>query len=216
MPELYIITGSNGAGKSSVGPSYLPKYIQQSCTVFDGDKLYMEHQKELWASGMRAHKEIKKIALAFVEETFDNLVEGALQTRSDFVYEGHFTNDATWSVPKRFKESGFRIHLLFLGLTSPDLSQLRVTERSNAGGHYVPRNTIEANFFGNLEKLDQYFPMFDSIKIIDSSETNHSLILHLSNSKINYVLQPGELPAWFLSGLPNLITLINMLGSEKS
>jgi predicted ABC-type ATPase len=41
MPELYIITGSNGAGKSSVGPVYLPKYIQKNYTVFDGDKLFM-------------------------------------------------------------------------------------------------------------------------------------------------------------------------------
>lgn len=208
MSELYIITGSNGAGKSSVGPSYLPDHIQKNCKVFDGDKLYMEHQKELWVSGMRAHKEIKKISLSFVEETFDNLVEAALQNQSDFVYEGHFTNDATWSVPQRFKESGFRIHLLFLGLTSPDLSQLRVTERTNAGGHYVPRNTIEANFYGNLEKLDQYFSMFDSIKIIDSSETNHSLLLHLSDKKIDYALPSDKLPAWFSNGLPNLTALI--------
>ncbi len=39
MPELYIITGSNGAGKSTVGPNYLPQHIRQHNTVFDGDKL---------------------------------------------------------------------------------------------------------------------------------------------------------------------------------
>lgn len=208
MPELHIITGSNGAGKSSVGPSYLPKHIRENCTVFDGDKLFMEQRKELWNTGMRAHKEIKKIALAYVEETFDNLVEIALENRSDFVYEGHFTNDATWGIPQRFKDNGFKIHLLFLGLTSPDLSQLRVTERSNAGGHYVPRNTIEDNFFGNLEKLDQYFPMFDSIKILDSSETSHSLLVHLADGKVHYTLPPDQLPAWFLRGLPNLTALV--------
>lgn len=45
MPNLHIITGSNGAGKSSVGPSYLPDEIQLSCSVFDGDKLFMEKRK---------------------------------------------------------------------------------------------------------------------------------------------------------------------------
>jgi hypothetical protein len=34
----------------------------------------MQKQKELWQTGIKAHKEAKKIALAFVEETFDNLV----------------------------------------------------------------------------------------------------------------------------------------------
>ncbi len=48
MPALYIITGSNGAGKSTVGADYLPLSIQQSCQVFDGDKLFMEKQRDLW------------------------------------------------------------------------------------------------------------------------------------------------------------------------
>lgn len=100
MPQLYIITGSNGAGKSAVGVDYLPLTIQQNCTVFDGDKLYMQKQRDLWSDGIRAHKEAKKMALQFVEETFDNLVEQALTTQSDFAYEGHFTNEATWDIPR--------------------------------------------------------------------------------------------------------------------
>ncbi|MHB1178956.1 MAG: hypothetical protein ACYCZO_11580 [Daejeonella sp.] len=40
MPSLYIITGSNGAGKSTVGPDYLPEEISRQYTVFDGDLLY--------------------------------------------------------------------------------------------------------------------------------------------------------------------------------
>ena len=36
MPNLYIITSSNGAGKSTVGPEYLPKVIHSSYPVFDG------------------------------------------------------------------------------------------------------------------------------------------------------------------------------------
>ncbi len=35
MPELYIIISSNGAGKSTAGPDYLPEHIQQH-PVFDG------------------------------------------------------------------------------------------------------------------------------------------------------------------------------------
>ncbi len=99
MPELYIITGSNGAGKSTVGANYLPPSIQQRCTIFDGNKLFMPKQRELWQAGITAIKEAKKLAFAFVEETFDGLVEEALAQQTDFVYEGHFTNEATWNIP---------------------------------------------------------------------------------------------------------------------
>jgi len=113
MPELYIITGANGAGKSSIGATFLPIDIRSNYVVFDGDKLYMQKQRVLWESGMRAIKEAKKVAFAFVVETFEKLVEEALRTNDNFVYEGHFTNDATWDIPVRFKENGYKIHLIF-------------------------------------------------------------------------------------------------------
>lgn len=48
MHSLYIITGSNGAGKSTVGPDYLPEEILQHYTVFDGDLLYTRKFSELF------------------------------------------------------------------------------------------------------------------------------------------------------------------------
>lgn len=45
MPVLYIITGSNGAGKSSVGPEFLPFHLREA--IFDGDKLFMQKRSEL-------------------------------------------------------------------------------------------------------------------------------------------------------------------------
>ena len=58
MPELHIITGSNGAGKSTVGPEYLPQHIQNTCTIFDGDKLFIQKRNELWQN-LKAPKEVR-------------------------------------------------------------------------------------------------------------------------------------------------------------
>ncbi|RFS19469.1 hypothetical protein DVR12_22815 [Chitinophaga silvatica] len=208
MPSLYIITGSNGAGKSSVGAGFLPLKIQQQYSIFDGDKLYMQKQRTLWSEGIRAHKEAKKIALAFVELTFDTLVENALTTRDNFVYEGHFTNNATWDVPKRFREAGYTVNMLYLGLDNPDLSELRVIDRTKEGGHYVPRNIIEDNFYGNLEKLNIHYNILDTLEIIDTSETNHILLAQLLNNKVVYCLNLNDLPGWFINYLPNITSLI--------
>lgn len=208
MPELFIITGSNGAGKSSIGANYLPAYIQNTCSIFDGDKLFMQKQKDLWNSGIRANKEARKIAYQFVSDTFDALVDKALNNKSNFVYEGHFTNDATWEIPQRFKENDYSINLIFFGLIDPDLSELRVIDRKKEGGHYVDRKTIEDNFYGNLEKLNQYFGMLDSLRIIDTSETNHRLLFYIQKTIIKSSVSHADLPAWFTKFLPAIGVLI--------
>ena len=204
MPDLYIITGSNGAGKSSIGANFLPVSIRENYPVFDGDKLYMSKQKELWASGITAIKESKKIALNFVRDTFTHLTEVALANQETFVYEGHFTNHATWDIPKNFKANGYEVHMFFLGLVNPDLSELRVIDRVKEGGHYVPRNTVEDNYYGNLEKLNKYFSILDHLNIIDTSESEPVLLASFANGEAIASIPVNNLPMWFIENLTNL------------
>ncbi len=112
MPLLYIITGSNGAGKSSVGPDYIPFHLRDS--IFDGDKIFMQKRNEYWKNGVKSHKECKKLAAEYVVNTFDKLVEDSLDNNIDFAYEGHFTNDATWDIPKQFLYSLYYSEKLIL------------------------------------------------------------------------------------------------------
>jgi ABC-type transport system involved in cytochrome bd biosynthesis fused ATPase/permease subunit len=46
VPTLYIIAGSNGAGKSSTGPYLLPDAVIEKHPPFDGDKLKSSKQLE--------------------------------------------------------------------------------------------------------------------------------------------------------------------------
>lgn len=208
IPELYIITGSNGAGKSSIGPEYLPEFIRNNFVVFDGDLLFNQKRKELFPIQTKSPKEATKIAFQYVSDMFDELVNQAIETQNSFVYEGHFTNDATWDIPKKFKKQGYKLHLLFLGLSNPDLSQLRVTDRVNEGGHYVDRLTIEANFQGNLEKLNKYYPLFDYIQIIDTSDLNHILIASINSGIKEFAVSYKNLPWWFLKFMPQISELL--------
>lgn len=208
MPSLYILAGSNGAGKSTIGPAYLPLFIQQSCTVFDGDKLFMEKQRDLWRSGITAHKEAKKIALAFVQETFESLVEYAINNKNDFAYEGHFTNDATWDVPKKFKANDYQINMIFFGLTNTDLCELRVVARTKEGGHYVDPVTVTANFYGNLEKLNNHYTIFNSLQIVDTSETEHKVLCVFADGEVSSAIASSLLPGWFQTNLSQLTAKI--------
>lgn len=164
----------------------------------------MERRSELWRSGIKSHKECRRLAYEYTSNTFDELVEKALAIRSDFAYEGHFTNEATWEIPKRFREEGYAIHLIFFGLADTDISQLRVVSRSQEGGHYVDPVTVADNFYGNLEKLDKYFAMFDSVQMVDTSEIEHKVLCVLSNGEVTSSVSHESLPEWFATKLKNI------------
>ncbi|MFM9841051.1 MAG: zeta toxin family protein [Cyclobacteriaceae bacterium] len=204
MPELYIITGSNGAGKSTIGSNYLPTHIQHSLTIFDGDKLFLNKRKELYPHEARTHKEARKMANEWVINYFEALVNNAHSKKESFVYEGHFSNESTWEIPKRFKQNGYSINLIFFGLSNPSVSEMRVIERSKTGGHYVSPIEIDLNFYGNLQKLNQHHGLLDNIQIVDTSETKHKVLFQMINNQVASSVPYFKLPNWFIDNLPAL------------
>lgn len=206
MPVLYIITGSNGAGKSSVGFDYVPDHLKES--IFDGDKLFMNKRREYWVSGIKSHKECKKLAAEFVEKSFEKLVKTSLAENFDFAYEGHFTTDATWRIPEIFKNSGYQIHLIFFGLTDVTLSEARVITRAKEGGHNVDPLTLRNNFYGNLEKLNKFFTLFNTVTIVDTSTVEHVGLVILENGQCISSVKQHELPHWFTNNLPDITRTI--------
>ena len=102
MPDLYIITGSNGAGKSSIGPEYLPPKVRD----------------------------------------------------------------------------------------------------------YVDRLTINSNFYGNLEKLNQHLHLIDHLTIIDTSNIKHNTLAIVFDGTVKSAVPMQELPRWFVDYLPNVVGLM--------
>lgn len=204
MPTLYLITGSNGAGKSTVGPDYLPPHIVADHVIFDGDKLYTGKVSELWPEQMRSLKEAKKTAAEFIVTTLESSLESALKNNEDFVYEGHFPSYATWDFPKRFKENDYRLQMLFLGLKDTDLSEMRVGLRAKKGGHNVPRYDIENNFYGNLEMLNEHYQLLDHLQIVDTSEFIPKPLATFKGTELISSVPKKELPEWFTRKLPLL------------
>lgn len=203
-----MITGSNGAGKSSVGFSYLPQDIQDNYNIFDGDKLFLQKRKELYPKKICDLKEAKAAADEWVLQHFISLAEAALQANDHFVYEGHFIEEENWRYPRKFKEAGYKIHLVFFGLTDTNLSALRVFDRAKFGGHNVSPYDIEKNFYGNLTMVNRHFALIDDLQIIDTSELNHKALAHFKEGKLDFTVPSFSLPDWFQEGFPALFEII--------
>ncbi len=205
MPDLYVITGSNGAGKSTIGFSYLPNRIQDNYTIFDGDKLFMLKRKELYPAQTPSIKEAGRLANDWLPQYFEQLVSKAIEENDHFVYEGHLPDEENWITPKRFKSAGYKIHFIFLGLAHPDFSALRVLDRAKFGGHNVPPYEIERNFYGNLKQLNKNFAFIDELQIVDTSEGTKQVVLAIFESgEVVSALSVSRLPEWFENGLPDL------------
>ena len=207
MPKLFIITGSNGAGKSTVGATYFNSYQRN---IFDGDKEYLTKRTLLWKKGIRSEKQIKELASNQVDELLDALFEGAISQKIDFAYEGHFSLESSWNLPKRFKIEGYEIHLVFFGLSNIELSVQRVLIRAIEGGHYVDRITLTENFYGNLEKVNQHLNLFDSLEIVDTSLAIHKSLILVKKGEVKESIPYSFLPQWVINSLPDIVKLINL------
>jgi predicted ABC-type ATPase len=208
MPDLYILMGANGAGKSTTGTAYLPLHIQNKCEIFDGDKLYWEKIRALYKKETPSLNEAKRLSLEWLFEKFAALSTKAIKDQDDFAYEGHLPEDENWVTPKRFAKAGFRIHVIYLGLTDTKLSEMRVFERAKRGGHNVPPYEIERNFFGNLQQLNKRYKAIDELKIIDTSEISPKALALFSNGVVESAVHHGKLPEWFEKYLPKIYRAI--------
>ncbi|MEO6869490.1 MAG: zeta toxin family protein [Ginsengibacter sp.] len=205
---MFILTGSNGAGKSTVGSTYLPIEIQKNYPVFDGDNLSLHKRRELSVI-IKSYKEARKLADEWMYRQFDDQVKKAINSKDHFAYEGHFRDIDTLKTPRKFKKNGYDLSLIFMGLADPHQSELRVIDRAKQGGHNVPAYEIESNFYGNLVTLNKYYKLFDELLVIDTSKSmHHTVLIHLRKSEILFHAPLKDQPDWFIKFLPNLTKII--------
>ena len=78
MPDLIIIAGCNGAGKSTFASSFLAEGL----TSFDYDRLFLENYNSLPDSELR-----EQFAKNQTTEFFECSIDKALISNTDFCYE---------------------------------------------------------------------------------------------------------------------------------
>ncbi len=201
MPNLYIIAGHNGSGKSTFGKNLLPLNAQ-NLTIFDGDLVFSQKLK-FFSSYIKIHKYAVQEADEATVKEFEKLSKEAIVTQSDFAYEDHFSNDNSWETIKYFRKQGYTISMIFLGLERLDLSEDRVGIRVFKGGFLVPTYAIHHNYYGNLKFLNIHHDLIDNLSIWDSSSGIPQILLVMNNQSKAY--QSPQLPNWFIEFLPDLV-----------
>ncbi len=172
MPTMYVISGCNGAGKTTASYTILSEMLQ--CRDFvNSDEI---------ARGISpfdlSHAAIDagRVMLKRIKELTD--------TKEDFAFETTLAVRSYASLIEKTKKKGYEIMLVYFWLNSPDLAVERVQNRIIAGGHSIPENVIRRRYWSGMRNLfNIYMPLSDRWLLINNSETPSSLIAEGSGLK---------------------------------
>jgi predicted ABC-type ATPase len=164
-PNCYIVAGSNGAGKTTFATKFLPRYAE--CINFINADLIARGLSPFDpnAAMLRAGR----LVLERIRESMDG--------KTDFAFETTLSGRAYATLIKELRQAGYRVHMFYLWVPSPELALVRIRERVVKGGHDVPARDVRRRFPRTLTNLfTLYGPLLDTLHFFDNSRAELHLI----------------------------------------
>ena len=157
--NLYIISGCNGAGKTTASYTVLPEVLD--CKEFvNADEI---------ARGLSPFNP-ESVAIEAGRLMLQR-IEDLLCKEESFSIETTLATKSYINLVRRAQEKGYTVRLLFFWLNSPDLALQRIAERVAKGGHNIPEPIVRRRYVAGICNLFRLFMSeVDSWEIYDNSE----------------------------------------------
>ena len=157
-PQIYIIAGPNGSGKTTFASEFLPNYAD--CPAFiNADTL---------ARGLSGFSP-DAVALKAGRILLDQ-IESYASKKIDFAFETTLSGSSYLLRLKDLRKQGYLIHLFFLWIPDVRLSLARVANRVKMGGHDIDEKVVRRRFYKGLENFfKRYRKVLDSWMLFDNS-----------------------------------------------
>ena len=165
MKNLYIVSGCNGAGKTTASYTVLPEILE--CREFVNADEIARGLSPFNAEGVAI--EAGRLMLQRIEELLKEDVTFAIETT--------LATRSYVNLVKRAQRQGYRVNLLYFWLNSPELAMRRVAERVSKGGHGIPEVIIRRRYTAGINNLVKLFmPVVDYWAIFDNSQADRMKI----------------------------------------
>jgi predicted ABC-type ATPase len=177
MPQLYIIAGCNGAGKTTASYTILPEML--NCREFvNADNI---------AAGLSPFNP-ESVSIEAGRIMLQRIHTLMVENRT-FAFETMLATRSYVSLIKQAKLQGYEITLAFFWLPSPEMAQKRVLDRVANGGHNIPSETIKRRYFRGIHNLfDLYLPLVDNRLILyNSAEASELIARKFYNEEIEII-----------------------------
>jgi predicted ABC-type ATPase len=157
-PTVIVLAGSNGAGKTTASRSLLANTLRVMTFV----------NADVIAQGLSGF-DPDAAALRAGRIMLEQLHELAAQ-RATFAFETTLAGRTYAGWLDSLRATGYRIHLFYFWLNSPDLAIARVAARVQKGGHPIPETTIRRRYERSVRNLFKvYLPLVTGWKVYDNS-----------------------------------------------
>ena len=165
MPHLYVISGCNGAGKTTASYTLLPELLE--CREFVNSDEFAKSLSPFDPSA--ASVSASRLMLMKIHYL--------LARNEDFCIETTLATRSLLQIIKQAKEQGYSATILYFWLNSPELAIARVRDRVQAGGHNIPEEVVRRRYLMGLKYLfENYIPICDQWILADNSKSPFTVV----------------------------------------
>ena len=210
-PCIYVLAGTNGAGKSSIAGAM---FLAKGTDYFNPDdaaariRVAKPHLSEAEANSQAWNQGTRLLQRAIVE-------------RLNFAFETTLGGNTIPALLSSALAAGLEVRVWYLGLSSVELHIARVRARVEKGGHPIPKQKIRERFDRSRLNLIRLLPRLTELLVYDNSNEadpdvgerpEPKLLLHMASGKIigSYDLQ--LIPEWAKPILAAALKLTEMRG----
>ncbi|MDR1342649.1 MAG: zeta toxin family protein [Prevotellaceae bacterium] len=177
MPQLYIISGCNGAGKTTASYTILPELL--NCKEFVNADEIARGISPFNAASVSV--EAGRIMLARIA----TLMEAGV----DFAFETTLAGRAYVKLIRKAQQKGYAVTLIYFWLNSPELAIGRVARRVAAGGHHIAEDVIRRRYAASIHNLFQlYMKEVDFWILVDNSTSLLEIVAEGAKNQSNKVM----------------------------
>jgi predicted ABC-type ATPase len=209
IPCIYVLAGTNGAGKSSIGGAM---FRHKGAEYFNPDEAA---RRILSANPALTREEANSAAW----KEGKRFLERAIGERRNFAFETTLGGHTIAALLEKALATGIEVRVWYVGLESPELHIARVRSRAKKGGHDIPEPMIRERYARSRWNLIQLLPKLTEVIVYDNSEEadphfghvpRPKLILHARKGKAVAICDLKLAPNW---AKPILMAALN--ASEK-
>ncbi|RYD83476.1 MAG: zeta toxin [Sphingobacteriales bacterium] len=164
MPDIFIIGGCNGAGKTTAVYKLLPE-VFKTIEFVNADEI---------ARGLSPFN-VEGVAFSAGRIMLERMNQLMVEHKS-FAFETTLSGTAYLQLLQNAKNSGYGITFFFVYLNNVELAKNRVALRVSKGGHNIPTPIIERRYNKGLENFVKYSKLADAWYIYDNSGSSYELV----------------------------------------
>ena len=172
MPRLYILSGCNGAGKTTASYTLLPEMLE--CREFVNSDEFAKSLSPFDPSA--ASVSASRYMLLKIRYL--------LSKRADFSIETTLATRSLMNIIKEAKSLDYTVTLIYFWLKTPELAIKRVQARVQAGGHNIPEDTVRRRYIMGLKYFfETYAPVSDRWVLVDNSKEPFTVVAEGNKQK---------------------------------